>query len=258
MLYLVRIDNSHLKIGYTKNLINRMKGLQTGSLNIELIASRDGERREERELHMLCESYKFRNELFKDDPYVISIFKNHIFNIDMIKMKKLEKLYLKQTIENRKLSFENSKTKDLYLDYKSKYESSKSAYKELRENINDIENKIEELSNNVQIQIKPETMRISLDEIISTQNWFEYDKVFPHKGEDSVLIKYSNNIIDIGNGKLFYDIKNKMILNIYFKQANSYPLNNKKTKYYYYDTETSIKYEDILFIINQVNDLFIK
>lgn len=38
MLYLVKIDNSHLKIGYSTNVASRIKSFQTSSLQVELLA----------------------------------------------------------------------------------------------------------------------------------------------------------------------------------------------------------------------------
>lgn len=43
MLYLVKIDNSHLKIGYSTNVASRIKSFQTSSLQVELLAIREGD-----------------------------------------------------------------------------------------------------------------------------------------------------------------------------------------------------------------------
>ena len=138
MLYLVRFDNA-LKIGYTSNLVNRLNNFKTTQLNVELVSSREGSVKHEKILHELCSASKLRNELFKDDPIVIQIFNNHMFN------------------------------------------------------------------------------------------------------DNEVLI---------------YDIKNKQILTKYFHPAKSYPEGNKNIKYYYYDSECNIKYEDIMNIKSIVIDNF--
>ena len=66
----------------------------------------------------------------------------------------------------------------------------------------------------------------------------------------------AGTLIDMADGKLFYDMKNKQILTKYFHPAKSYPEGNKNIKYYYYDSECNIKYEDIMDIKSIVIDNF--
>ena len=235
MLYLVRFDNA-LKIGYTSNLVNRLNNFKTTQLNVELVSSREGSVKHEKILHELCSASKLRNELFKDDPIVIQIFNNHIFNDNEVLIKNLE-------LENKKLMIENQSLK---LENKTMEKENKKLIdnlKTLKSKVNIIEDKIN--------SIKKEK-----DSFVITNNCFNYEKKYQHKGEDVILVKYSNDIIDMADGKLFYDIKNKQILTKYFHPAKSYPEGNKNIKYYYYDSECNIKYEDIMNIKSIVIDNF--
>lgn len=116
MLYLVRIDNSHLKIGYSTNVASRIKSFQTSSLQVELLAIREGDINHERELHEICKSYKLKNELFKNNQFVIDTFKNYIFQPDMDKVKRLEKTLNNQSIEITRLRTENKKLQGMVTD----------------------------------------------------------------------------------------------------------------------------------------------
>lgn len=235
MLYLVRFDNA-LKIGYTSNLVNRLNNFKTTQLNVELISSREGTVKHEKILHELCSASKLRNELFKDDPIVIQIFNNHIFNDNEVLIKNLE-------LENKKLMIENQSLK---LENKTMEKENKKLIdnlKALKSKVNIIEDKIN--------SIKKDKGSFAI-----TNNCFNYEKKYQHKGEDIIMVKYANNIIDMADGKLFYDIKNKQILTKYFHPAKSYPEGNKNIKYYYYDSECNIKYEDIMDIKSIVIDNF--
>ena len=248
MLYLVRFDNA-LKIGYTSNLINRLKSFQTTQLNVELISSREGDLKHEKILHELCSSSKLKNELFKDDPIVIQIFNNHIFNDQEVMIKNLE-------IENKELIKDNQFLRNEINQLEKQNEKLKENLLVIGGKIILIEQRINE--NKKGIEYTPEsTMLINEETLVKTNDCFNYEKKYPHKGDNSVMIKYSNNIIDIANGKLYYDIKNKLILNKYFYPAKSYPEGNKTIKYYYYDSDCNIKYEDIMNIKTLVINTFI-
>lgn len=235
MLYLVRFDNA-LKIGYTSNLINRLNNFKTTQLNVELISSREGNVKHEKILHELCSSSKLRNELFKDDPMVISIFNNHIFNDNEIEIKTLQ-------IENKKLMIENQSLK---LENKTIEKENK----KLIDNLNSLKSKV-----NI-IEDKINSIKKEKDSFVIANNCFNYEKKYQHKGEDIIMVKYANDIIDMADGRLFYDMKNKQILTKYFYPAKSYPEGNKNIKYYYYDSECNIKYEDIMDIKSIVIDNF--
>lgn len=255
MLYLVRFDNA-LKIGYTSNLIDRLKSFQTTQLNVELVSSREGDLKHEKILHELCSSAKLRNELFRDEPIVISIFNNHIFNDEEIRNKNLE-------MKNKELMITNSSLK---LEIKQLNKENQKLIDNLRfakSRLDIIESKIELINKERETEkeikdFSETTMLINKDTVVKTNDCFNYEKKYPHKGEDRVMIKYSNNIIDIANGKLFYDIKNKEVLTSYFYPAKSYPAGNEHIKYYYYDSDCNIKNEDILNIRKLVVDNFIK
>ena len=239
MLYLVRFDNA-LKIGYTSNLINRLNNFKTTQLNVELISSREGNVKHEKILHELCASSKLRNELFKDDPIVISIFNNHIFNDNEIEIKNLE-------IENKKLMIENQTFKLKNKTLVKENEKLMDDLKSITSKVNIIEDKLNIVNQEKELKYTfEESMFIDKDTLVTTNDCFNYEKKYQHKGNDNIIVKYSNNIIDMAQGKLYYDIKKKEVLTKFFYPAKSYPEGNNSIKYYYYDTDCNIKYEDIM------------
>ena len=257
MLYLVRFDNA-LKIGYTSNLINRLKSFETTQLNVELVSSREGDLKHEKILHELCSSARLKNELFKDEQIVISIFNNHIFNDEEIKNKNLE-------MKNKELMIANSALKLEIKQLNKENQKIIDNLKFARSRLDIIEDRIEIMNKQKEKEKEKEikdfsetTMLINKDTIVKTNYCFNYKKKYPHKGEDRIMIKYSNNIIDIAEGKLFYNIENKEVLTKYFYPAKSYPAGNENIKYYYYDSDCNIKHEDILNIKKLVVDNFIK
>lgn len=106
MLYLIKLDNAY-KIGFTTNLNERIKQLSPTHLDIELISTKFGNKKDEKEIHELCNEFKLKNELFKLDINVVNIFNSYI------------SLHLKNEINNK------------FIDYKKSFD----LYKELCENI---------------------------------------------------------------------------------------------------------------------------
>lgn len=235
MLYLVRLDGC-LKIGYSNDIPNRIKSFQTSCLNVEFIASREGTVIEEKKMHELCSNFRIKNELFKDNDWVINLFKCHIFEEKDIQITNLSNEIKKLRNENLKLVEEN-----------------KLIQSELKRYINSVGKNFNTYNDNGR-----RNMFINREEMIETTHWFFYNKVFPHKGNNTVLVKYHSNIIEFEDQKLYYDLKSNSILTSGFIPAKSYPIGNEKTKYYYYDNDTSIKYEDILNIIKIIKKKYIK
>ena len=257
MLYLVKINDEYLKIGFTKNLINRLKGLETTSLSVELIASREGTRKEEKILHLACAPENIRSELFKYDPRVIEVFKNYVFDPELERVSRLEKSLNKHIAENRDLLIENRRLRSNYRSLKSEYETYVSMYNKMQDDISTLKALIL-TSNNEINENNPIEMPIMLKygTISKTPNWFWYIKKFPHKGENNILVKYLDGVIDLGDSKLFYNMKEKVVFTSSFRIAKSYPVDHKTLKYYYYDTDKSISFSDIQEIVSIIKEKF--
>ena len=199
MLYLVRLDG-YLKIGYSTNVANRIKGFMTTSLNVELLATREGELFHEKEMHKLCAEFNLRNELFKDHPTVIELFKNHIFFEYETKYKELMIRYLALMDENKELK-----------------ENKKIYYKNMSFN---------------------EDKTLIIDDLKGNKgNDLEWNQQFVFKLKKinqyyDVNMSINNEYIRIGDS-LYYRIKDKAILNQYFSIAKAYTTKSNETIYYY-------------------------
>ena len=77
MIYLIQLDNAY-KIGYAKDIEKRIKNLSATHIVINLIDSKEGLYKDEKELHKLCSNFKIKNELFTINETVVDIFKNYI------------------------------------------------------------------------------------------------------------------------------------------------------------------------------------
>lgn len=253
MLYLVKIDNSHLKIGYSTNVASRIKSFQTSSLQVELLAIREGDVKHERELHEVCKFYKIKNELFKDNQFVIDAFKNYIFQPDMHQMKKLEKAFNTHTSKIRKLMVEKA-------DFKKEIEDLNKSLMYYIQEKRELEDRLRNLYIITQEEhpvMEEKTINLNPDKLGVTSMWFNYRKIHPHAGTDVVLVKYKDGIIEFESGLLFYDMKKKKVFTKYFTEAKSYPIGSTSRKYYYYDKDVSISIGDIDLIVDKVNSLFL-
>lgn len=77
MLYLLKLDNAY-KIGYSTNIKNRIKQLQSTHVDVELISTKFGNKHDETIIHLLCKDYHIKNELFQIDDNVTKIFNTFI------------------------------------------------------------------------------------------------------------------------------------------------------------------------------------
>ena len=77
MIYLVQLDNAY-KIGYAKDVNKRIKNLSATHVVVNLIDSKEGKHKDEKELHKLCNNFKIKNELFEINNEILGIFKNYI------------------------------------------------------------------------------------------------------------------------------------------------------------------------------------
>lgn len=76
MLYLIR-DRDYIKIGYTSNLDQRQKAYETTNCYAEVIMTKDGTRKDESNLHKLCDKWHYKNEWFHYDDEIIKIFEEY-------------------------------------------------------------------------------------------------------------------------------------------------------------------------------------
>lgn len=90
MLYLVKLDSAY-KIGYSKNPSQRIKQFESTHIEIKLISTKFGNKDDEKQLHLLCNDYHIKNELFKQDNNVIKIFNTYISENLMMEVNSLTK-----------------------------------------------------------------------------------------------------------------------------------------------------------------------
>lgn len=84
MLYLIKSGN-YLKIGYAKNIEERMKLYITHNPDFELLDKKESTLLDEKELHRICKKWQFRTEWYYYDEEIIKIFKEFIpKNLDTI------------------------------------------------------------------------------------------------------------------------------------------------------------------------------
>lgn len=76
MLYLIR-DRDYIKIGYTSNLDQRQKAYETTNCYAEVIMTKDGTRKDESNLHKLCDKWHYKNEWFYYDDEIVKIFEEY-------------------------------------------------------------------------------------------------------------------------------------------------------------------------------------
>lgn len=77
MLYLVKLDSVY-KIGYSQDVIQRLNQFRPTHIDVELISTKEGTKKDEKELHKLCKNYHIKNELFHQKDEVIKIFNDYI------------------------------------------------------------------------------------------------------------------------------------------------------------------------------------
>lgn len=76
MLYLIK-DRDYIKIGYTANLDQRQKAYETTNCYAEVIMTKDGSRKDESNLHKLCNKWHYKNEWFYYDDQIVKIFEEY-------------------------------------------------------------------------------------------------------------------------------------------------------------------------------------
>ena len=102
MLYLIKLDNAY-KIGFSENVEFRTKELFKTHIDCELLSTKFGNKKDEKELHTLCNNYFIKNELFQATPEVEKIFNTYIsIHLKEEINKKMEEL-IKINKDNKKL-----------------------------------------------------------------------------------------------------------------------------------------------------------
>lgn len=76
MLYLIK-DRDYIKIGYTSNLDQRQKAYETTNCYAEVLMAKDGTRKDESNLHKLCDKWHYKNEWFHYDEEIVKIFEEY-------------------------------------------------------------------------------------------------------------------------------------------------------------------------------------
>ena len=76
MIYLIK-DRDYLKIGYSANIDQRKKSYDTTNCYAEIIMTKDGSRKDESNLHKLCEKWRYKNEWFYYNEEIIKIFEEY-------------------------------------------------------------------------------------------------------------------------------------------------------------------------------------
>lgn len=61
MLYLIK-DRDYVKIGFTKDIEDRIKTYKTHNMYFELIDTKPGTKKDETALHDLCKKYQYQSE----------------------------------------------------------------------------------------------------------------------------------------------------------------------------------------------------
>lgn len=120
MLYLVRLDNDHLKIGYSKEVDKRIKNFETSHVNVELISTRIGSVAHEAFIHRICNKYKIKNELFEDKQEVIDLFNNYEFEKELEERNDIIKRYNKSSLLQNGLQYRDVLTYGTLLSFCNK------------------------------------------------------------------------------------------------------------------------------------------
>lgn len=84
MIYLIK-SNNYLKIGYTKNIINRMQHYRTHNPEYQLLAYRGGNIQAEKLLHVLLSNYFLdTTEWMRYDNFILELFSSIVLPEDYL------------------------------------------------------------------------------------------------------------------------------------------------------------------------------
>ena len=112
MLYLIK-DRDYLKIGYTSNLDQRQKAYETTNCYAEVLMTKDGTRKDESDLHKLCDKWHYKNEWFHYDDEIVKIFEEYQPDQEE-RIKKLEtELFTLKTQMQSVINYINKNVKEL-------------------------------------------------------------------------------------------------------------------------------------------------
>ena len=112
MLYLIK-DRDYIKIGYTSNLDQRQKAYETTNCYAEVIMTKDGTRKDESNLHKLCDKWHYKNEWFHYNDEIIKIFEEYQPDQEE-RLKKLEaEVFTLKTQTRSIINYINKNVKEL-------------------------------------------------------------------------------------------------------------------------------------------------
>lgn len=112
MLYLIK-DRDYIKIGYTSNLDQRQKAYETTNCYAEVLMTKDGTRKDESNLHKLCDKWHYKNEWFHYDDEIVKIFEEYQPDQEE-RIKKLEiELFTLKTQMQSVINYINKNVKEL-------------------------------------------------------------------------------------------------------------------------------------------------
>lgn len=103
MLYLIE-DRDYLKIGYAKNIKDRMSNYKLHNCYAKLLSSKEGSMINEKELHELCKEWHYQGEWFYNVPEVKQIFEEY----DSFDESKY--IWFKKIVTERYISLRKNKT----------------------------------------------------------------------------------------------------------------------------------------------------
>jgi hypothetical protein len=157
MIYLVK-SNDKLKIGYTSNFAERIKGYKSHNPDIEIINYKIGSREDEKILHDTLKELIIVGEWYLYSEYIIDVFEKYVPNEKSLKVEniKLKEKILQLTSYKKVEKLEKSTSRIILENIIDFYEIDLNEFKDSDEVIITFEDKIlyHRLNNNYIINIK--------------------------------------------------------------------------------------------------------
>lgn len=166
MLYLIKSGN-YLKIGFARDINQRMRGYRTDNPDFELLDVMEGDTEKESYLHTLCQKYHHRNEWFIYNKEIIDIFSEE---------KQVNDIASIEDYINDEPSVEEDSPDDLYQNLLAQYKITTKKYNKLKQNYKAYDKNLQQVKNintlqDVKIhdlEFKIQQMKTTLEEYSST------------------------------------------------------------------------------------------
>lgn len=206
MIYLIE-DHEYLKIGYAKDVQQRLKGYQTHNLHVKLLSKKVGTRKDENILHELCKEFQYQGEWFYNCQEVKDIFYDYksvlITELPNIKTAlKNHATWIKGIIKNEHPSIVNDTDPEnytLYLKYKEAAQQLQDYFELVKKE--DSSNVLEKSLEYYKYYLAQKNALIFYNE----PEAFEYEKAsFKILEDETITIEHLPNIEDIKNDCLDY------------------------------------------------------